>query len=78
MYWFSDAGAGGGCTVPKAWRLMYKDGDDWKPVTGAGEFGVAPDQYNKVKFETVETTGLRLEADLVDGKSAGILEWKVN
>lgn len=77
LYWFSDVPRGG-CAVPKSWRLLYKDGDTWKPVTGAGDFGVAPDQYNKVKFDTIETTGLRLEADLADGKSAGILEWKVN
>jgi len=77
LYWFSDVPRGG-CAVPKSWRLLYKDGDAWKPVTGAGDFGITPDQYNKVKFDTIEATGLKIEADLADGKSAGILEWKVN
>ena len=29
----------GGCRVPASWRLLYKDGDAWKPVEGASAYG---------------------------------------
>jgi DUF1680 family protein len=77
VYWFSDVPRGG-CAAPKAWRLLYKDGDAWKPVPNPTATGTTLDQYNKVTFDTIKTTALRLEADLADGKSAGILEWKAN
>jgi len=47
------------------------------PVKGASAFGTALDQYNRVSFDSVETTGLRIEAQLQPNFSAGILEWKV-
>ena len=49
VYWFDDTGRGG-VRVPKSWRLLYKDGNDWKPVEAAGEYGVARDAYNTVRF----------------------------
>jgi len=49
----------------------------WKPVRGASEFGKKPDQFNRVTFEPVETTGLRIEVQLQAEWSGGILEWKV-
>jgi len=38
---------------------------------------VAKDQYNKVTFAPVTTTGLRLEVTMQQQFSAGIEEWKV-
>jgi hypothetical protein len=57
---------------------LYRDGDDWKPVKTADStsFGVEKDKYNTVKFDTVETRGLRLEIQLQDEMSGGVLEWK--
>src|SRR6266511_2550702 len=31
VYWFDDTGRGG-VRVPASWRLLYKDGESWKPV----------------------------------------------
>jgi hypothetical protein len=76
VYWFDDTGKGQ-CRVPKSWRLTYKDGDAWKPVAGAGEFGCAKDTFNKVAFDAVTTTALRIEVQLQDKFSGGILEWRV-
>ncbi|MDR1491948.1 MAG: glycoside hydrolase family 127 protein [Planctomycetaceae bacterium] len=75
VYWFDDAGKGG-CRVPKSWTLSYLDGDQWKPVKTAETFGVKKDQYNTVQFDTVETRGLRMEIQLQDEMSGGVLEWK--
>ena len=76
VYWFDDTGVGQ-CRVPKSWRVLALKGDAWEPVTGAGQYGVATDQYNKLTFDPVETKGLRIEVQLQDGSSGGILEWKV-
>ncbi|MCX6877808.1 MAG: glycoside hydrolase family 127 protein [Verrucomicrobia bacterium] len=77
VYWFDDTGAGE-CRVPAHWKLLYRDGDEWKPVVATGDYGVARDQYNKVTFAPVTTAALRIEAQLQPGFSAGVLEWKWN
>jgi DUF1680 family protein len=76
VYWFDDTGHGQ-VRVPKAWRLLYRDGEQWKPVEGASEYGVAKDRFNKVTFKPVPTSGLRLEVTMQPEWSAGIQEWKV-
>jgi len=75
VYWFDDTGRGG-CRIPKSWQLSYKDGEQWKSVATADNYGVEKDTFNQVKFDSVSTTALRLEAQLQSGFSAGILEWK--
>ena len=76
VYWFDDTGRGG-VRVPASWRLLYKDGTDWKAVEAAGPFGVAKDAWNQVNFAPVTTTALRIELTLQPGVSAGLQEWKV-
>jgi hypothetical protein len=76
LYWFDDTGVGE-CRVPKSWRLLYKDGDTFKPVEGVSDYGTAADLYNTVTFPAVTTTALKVEIQLQDGVSGGILEWKV-
>jgi DUF1680 family protein len=76
VYWFDDTGSGE-CRVPKAWRLLYKDGDTWKPVETSEACGVEKDRYNKITFKPVTANALRLEVSLQPNWSAGIQEWKV-
>ena len=76
VYWFDDTGVGQ-CRVPQSWRLLYKSGDVWVPVGAAESFEVKKDAWNPVAFPAVETTALRLEAQLQPNFSGGILEWKV-
>ncbi len=76
VYWFDDTGRGN-CRVPKSWRLLYRDGDQFKPVAGASSFGVDRDKYNRVEFTPAETTALRIEIELQPEVSGGILRWKV-
>ncbi|MGH9848771.1 MAG: glycoside hydrolase family 127 protein, partial [Blastocatellia bacterium] len=47
VYWFDDTGRGE-VRVPQSWRVLYQDGNEWKPVENTGAYGVAKDQYNKV------------------------------
>jgi DUF1680 family protein len=76
VYWFDDTGQGG-VRVPKGWRLLYKDGEQWKPVETTGEYSVAKDRYNTVRFKPVTTSVLRLELTMQPEVSAGVQEWKV-
>jgi uncharacterized protein len=76
VYWFDDTGRGQ-VRVPASWRILYKDGSEWKPVETAEPFGVERDRYNRISFERVTTTGLRLEVTMQPNWSAGIEEWKV-
>ena len=76
VYWFDDTGHGE-CRVPRSWRVLYKDGDQWKPVENSEAYGVEKDRYNKTAFKTATTTALRLEVTLQQNWSAGIQEWKV-
>lgn len=74
VYWYDDAE---GFRVPKGWRLLFKDGDDWRPVETVSVYATEKDRYNIVSFKAVATTGLRLEATSQPEKLTGIIEWKV-
>ena len=76
VYWFDDTGRGG-VRVPASWRLLYKDGDQWKPVDAKNAFGVSRDAWNTVAFTPVTTTALRIEVVMQPQFSAGLQEWKV-
>jgi uncharacterized protein len=76
VYWFDDTGRGQ-VRVPASWRVLYKDGEVWKPLETRDEYGVATNRFNTVTFAPITTTGLRLELTMQPGFSAGIQEWKV-
>lgn len=78
VYWFDDRATGGGCRVPVSWRLLYLEGDSWKPVAGVREYGTARDRFNEVEFAAVTTAGLTLEVTLQPAYSGGILEWRLD
>ena len=76
LYWFDDTGHGE-VRVPASWKILYRDGDAWKPVENIGPFSVEKDKYNKLVFKPITTSGLRLEVTMQPNWSAGIEEWKV-
>jgi len=76
VYWFEDS-PHGGCRLPESWRLFYKTDGAWKPVNNAAAFGVEPDRFNTVSFDPVRAEGLKIEVELGDKFSGGILEWTV-
>ncbi len=77
VYWFDDRRTGGRCRLPKSWRLLYRRGDEWREVSNPSGYGVDQDTYNKVRFEGVAAPSLRLDVQLREGFSGGILEWRV-
>ena len=76
VYWYDD-GPFGGCRVPVAWKLYYKEGTEWKPVNAKTPYTTAKDKYNTITFDPVTTTALKLEVQLPADNAAGIHEWIV-
>ena len=77
LYWFDD-GPWGGCRVPKAWRILYKNGDnEWTPVKNITPYECVKGVGNMVQFNPVTTTTLKLEIDQPDNYSTGVFEWEV-
>ncbi len=77
VYWFSDK-PWGGCAVPKAWRILYKDAQgQWQPVEQPDGYPTYPGTASTVNFKPVTTQALRLEVTLPDNDSAGLFEWSV-
>ncbi len=77
VYWFDDA-PWGGCRVPKAWSIYYKDAQgDWQPVTGAGNYGTEKGVANTVNFDPVKTQAVKLEVVQPAGYSSGLFEWEI-
>lgn len=78
VYWFDDTAGGGGCKAPASWRLFYRDDEAWRPVKAAMPCGTTRHRFNRLGFEPVETDALRIVAQLAEGYSGGILEWRLN
>ncbi|TWF41439.1 hypothetical protein FHW36_103243 [Chitinophaga polysaccharea] len=76
VYWYDD-GPFGGCRIPTAWKLYYKQGSEWIPVKNTTPYTTEKDKYNVVSFEPVTTTALKLEVQLPADNSSGIHEWIV-
>lgn len=77
VYWFSDKAAGGGCELPASWKLLWNTGTEWREVSNPSAYGIEKDKFNRTTFTPVRTSGLRIEVQLQDGISGGILEWRL-
>jgi len=78
VYWLNMDHYDGNYKVPEFWQLLYKNkAGEWTEVETSDEYGVALDQYNTVNFKPVKTTAIRIKAQLQEGESGGILEWKI-
>ena len=73
VYWFGDNPA---VMRPASWRVLHREGKDWKPVKNRGPYGVVLDKFNKVRFEPVRTDALRLEVQSQKNRSGGVYEWR--
>jgi len=62
--------------APESWRLLYKEGNQWREVKNPSTYGIEIDQYNKVTFDPVTTTELKIVAQLQRPKSDMVSEEK--
>lgn len=76
VYWFDDTGVGQ-CRIPKSWRVLYRDGNQWQPVSIKTDQQVSKDEWNQRTFEPVKTSVIRIEVELQPNFSGGILQWRV-
>ena len=60
VYFFDDKRF---CNFPDSWRLLWRDGAEWRPVAADGAFTVEEDAWSTVEFEPVATRALRLEVE---------------
>jgi len=77
VYWFDDSPSGGGCRTPQSWRLLYRKDGQWHEAAQPSGYGLETDKFNETTFSEVETDALRIEVQLRDKFSGGILEWRV-
>lgn len=77
VYWLDFDHYDGNYRVPESWKLYYKDGRRWKEVEALTPYNTEKDCYNTLEFKPIKTTGLKIAAQLQDGESGGIIEWKV-
>jgi len=81
LFWVDDLARGGSHTVPRRVRLSKRGDADWVQVVETaitadarrGEFG----HFSRLEFDAVTTDALRLEVQLGEGYSGGLLEWRV-
>lgn len=78
VYWVEFEHYDGSYKAPEKWEVEYFINGEWKPVKNNSEYKTELDKYNKVNFEKVKTTKLRLKAKLQKGYSGGIHEWRVS
>lgn len=64
--------------LPVSWKIQYREGDQWKEVQAASEYGLKLDAFNHVNFTPVTTQSLRLVAQLPQNATSAIYEWRVN
>lgn len=50
--------------APESWKLLYKTGNTWKEVKNTSPYGTELDKYNKVSFEPITTTELKIVVQL--------------
>lgn len=76
VYWWDERRVNRHCRAPASWRLVYRTpAGAWAPVTGPSAYGTEIDRLNRATFDPIETTAIRIEAQLQPGWSGGILEW---
>jgi len=73
-FWRVDRGA---LRVPASWRVSWLDGQNWRAVANANPYSTEKDRFNRVDFSPVTTKAVRLEVQLRDKFSGGIMEWRI-
>lgn len=76
VYWYDD-GPDGGCRVPDEWEILYLNGNIWEPVTSKASYKVTKDELNRLSFNPVKATAIKIKVKLNRDFSSGIYEWIV-
>jgi hypothetical protein len=74
IYWFDDTGRGE-CKVPQSWKVLYQnDQGQFLPVVTQDPYATEKDKFNKVTFNPVKTTAIKIDITLQKDWSSGLQE----
>ena len=62
--------------APESWKLMYKKGSRWEEVRNPSPYGTEENAYNRVTFDPVATTELKMVVQLRRPEADGNLPGK--
>jgi len=74
VYWLVDDGH----RLPVSWWVSWNRGGQWEPVAVTSAYPVEEDTFNRATFEPIPTLEIRLDVQLPEGATSGILEWRVD
>ena len=77
VYWLA-GDKDGNYRLPVSWQLSWNRAGTWVPVEATADYPLRKDTFNRVTFKPVPTMEIRLEAQLPEDASSGILEWRVD
>jgi len=78
VYWAVHEDENNPGKLPKSWRVLYRDADNWKEVNAPSGYPIELDRPSQATFASVTTSGLRLEVQSQEGATAGLFEWGLN
>jgi hypothetical protein len=76
IYRFDDSGQGA-CRIPESWHVLYRKDGKWQAAHEPGSLKAELNKFNRAELAPVTTDALRVEVQLQDGYSGGVLEWRV-
>lgn len=74
IFWWN---YGNNVRLPGSYKIKFWNGSEFIPVSNPSGMGLKSGEYNRTKFDPVETTRLRLEVDSADRFPSTVLEWQV-
>ena len=78
VYWATHEEERNPGKLPLSWRLLYRDGENWKEVSPSRDYPISANQFNDLEFAPVTTAALRIEVQLQKGGTAGLYRWNIN
>jgi len=72
LVWRENTGAS--MLAPERVKVLYRDGDEWKEVSGRQGVMAA----GRITFDSVETSGLRIEFEAPARTGAALAEWRTS
>jgi hypothetical protein len=49
--------------LPKSWRVLYQDGEEWLPVETADQYTLRLDDPNEIAFTPVTAKSVRIKVE---------------
>ena len=78
VMWFNDSARGGGCNVPKQWKIWVQtESGAWVEPSNVSGYPTDSETMLTVTFDKIKAKAMKLEVQLQEKWSAGLYEWSV-